>query len=347
MFAEVIVDISHSEADKIFEYSFEDCRIVAGSRVLVPFGGKTIEGIVIKTKDYCDFDEKKVKPIISLLEEIPALTKETLALADFIVKTCYVSRALAFRQFLPVEMRKGRVREQFVKFAELSEDINIDDILASLRKSAVRQRDLILFLQENGKTPLTELNDKFGGAVKALYDKDALKITSEKRLRSPYKDLGGAVRKFALTEKQLRAVNSVENSDKLTTLLFGVTGSGKTEVYLDLIDKTLKKGKTAIMLVPEISLTPQMLKQLRARFGENAAILHSGLSAGERYDEWWRLRTGEAHIAIGARSAVFAPVENVGLIIIDEEHDGSYVSESAPRYNTADIAEFRSRFNNA
>ena len=101
------------------------------------------------------------------------------------------------------------------------------------------------------------------------------------------------------------------------------------------------------MLVPEISLTPQMLKQLRARFGENAAILHSGLSAGERYDEWWRLRTGEAHIAIGARSAVFAPVENVGLIIIDEEHDGSYVSESAPRYNTADIAEFRSRFNNA
>ena len=347
MFAEVIVDISHSEADKIFEYSFEDCRIVAGSRVLVPFGGKTIEGIVIKTKDYCDFDEKKVKPIISLLEETPALTKETLALSDFIVKTCYVSRALAFRQFLPVEMRKGRVREQFVKFAELSEDINIDDILASLRKSAVRQRDLILFLQENGKTPLTELNDKFGGAVKALYDKDALKITSEKRLRSPYKDLGGAVRKFALTEKQIRAVESVENSDKLTTLLFGVTGSGKTEVYLDLIDKTLKKGKTAIMLVPEISLTPQMLKQLRARFGENAAILHSGLSAGERYDEWWRLRTGEAHIAIGARSAVFAPVENVGLIIIDEEHDGSYVSESAPRYNTADIAEFRSRFNNA
>ena len=347
MFAEVIVDISHSEADKIFEYSFEDCRIVAGSRVLVPFGGKTIEGIVIKTKDYCDFDENKVKPIISLLEETPALTKETLALADFIVKTCYVSRALAFRQFLPVEMRKGRVREQFVKFAELSEDINIDDVLASLRKTAVRQRDLILFLQENGKTPLTELNEKFGGAVKALYDKDALKITSEKRLRSPYKDLGGSARKFALTEKQIRAVESVENSDKLTTLLFGVTGSGKTEVYLDLIDKTLKKGKTAIMLVPEISLTPQMLKQLRARFGENAAILHSGLSAGERYDEWWRLRMGEAHIAIGARSAVFAPVENVGLIIIDEEHDGSYVSESAPRYSTADIAEFRSRFNNA
>lgn len=347
MFAEVIVDISHSEADKIFEYSFEDCRIVAGSRVLVPFGGKTIEGIVIKTKNYCDFDEKKVKPIISLLEEIPALTTETLALADFIVKTCYVSRALAFRQFLPVEMRKGRVREQFVKFAELSEDVNADEILASLRKTAQKQRDLILYLQENGKSPITELNSEFGGAVKTLTDKNVLKITSEKRFRSPYKDLESAGKTVALTEKQRLAVESVEKSDKLTTLLFGVTGSGKTEVYLDLIDKTLKRGKTAIMLVPEISLTPQMLKQLRARFGENAAILHSGLSAGERYDEWWRLRTGEAHIAIGARSAIFAPIENVGLIVIDEEHDGSYVSESAPRYNTADIAEFRSRFNNA
>ena len=348
MFAEVIVDISHSEADKIFEYSFEDCRIVAGSRVLVPFGGKTIEGIVIKTKNYCDFDEKKVKPIISLLEEIPALTGETLALSDFIVKTCYVSRALAFRQFLPVEMRKGRVREQFVKFATLAENVNLNEILSSLRKNAVKQRDLILFLQENGKTPLATLNAQFGtSAVTALSDKGALNFISEKRLRSPYKELDGTLKTVTLTDKQLRAVESVENSEKLTTLLFGVTGSGKTEVYLDLIDKTLKRGKTAIMLVPEISLTPQMLGKLRARFGENAAILHSGLSAGERYDEWWRLRTGEARIAIGARSAVFAPVENVGLIIIDEEHDGSYVSESAPRYNTADIAQFRSRFNNA
>ena len=347
MFAEVIVDISHSDADKIFEYSFEDCRIVSGSRVLVPFGGKTIEGIVIGIKDKCDFDEKKVKPITSLLEEIPAMTEETLALSKFVVTKCYVSRALALRLFLPVEMRKGRVRERFVDYAEIADGVNVDDVLATLRKTAQKQRDLLLFLQENGKTPIAELNAEFGSAVRAAYNKNAIKITSEKRLRSPYKGLEGEIKKVVLTEKQRQAVESVENSDKLTTLLFGVTGSGKTEVYLDLIDKTLKKGKTAIMLVPEISLTPQMLKQLRARFGENAAILHSGLSAGERYDEWWRLRTGEAHIAIGARSAVFAPVENLGLIIVDEEHDGSYTSESAPRYNTADIAMFRSRFNGA
>ncbi|MBO4251416.1 MAG: primosomal protein N' [Clostridia bacterium] len=347
MFADVIVDISHSEADKIFEYSYSDCKVLAGSRVLVPFGSKTIEGIVIKTKKQCEFDEKKVKPILSVLEETPALTNETLALSEFIVKTCFVTRALSFRLFLPAEMRKGRVREQFVKYAVLDENINTDELLSSLKKNALKQRDLILFLQENGKTALSYLNENFGSAVKALTEKNALIITSEKRFRSPYKDLGGAANRVVLTDKQQQAIDFIEKSENLTTLLFGVTGSGKTEVYLDLIDKTLKKGKTAIMLVPEISLTPQMLKQLRARFGENAAIMHSGLSAGERYDEWWRLRTGEAKIAIGARSAIFAPVENLGLIVIDEEHDGSYTSESAPRYNTVDVAKFRSHYNGA
>ena len=150
-----------------------------------------------------------------------------------------------------------------------------------------------------------------------------------------------------LTDKQNNAVLSVENTDKTVSLIFGVTGSGKTEVYLSLINKTIQQGKTAIMLVPEIALTPQMLKQLRARFGDYAAILHSGLSAGERFDEWWRLRNGEARIAIGARSAVFAPLENLGLIIIDEEHDGSYTSESSPRYSTISVAEYRAKLNGA
>ena len=347
MFADVIVDISHSEVDKIFEYSFSDCKVLAGSRVLVPFGNKAIEGIVINVKSQCEFDKSKVKTIISVLEDVPALTPETLALSEFVVKTCYVSRALSFRLFLPAEMRKGRVREQFVKYAALDENLNADELLSSLKKNAIKQRDLIMFLQENGKTALSYLNENFGSAVKALTDKNVLIVTSEKRFRSPYKDLSGSAKKVVLTEKQRQAIDFIEKSEKLTTLLFGVTGSGKTEVYLDLIDKTLKEGKTAIMLVPEISLTPQMLKQLRARFGENAAIMHSGLSAGERYDEWWRLRTGEAKIAIGARSAIFAPVENLGLIIIDEEHDGSYTSESAPRYNTVDVAKFRSRYNGA
>ena len=130
-------------------------------------------------------------------------------------------------------------------------------------------------------------------------------------------------------------------------MLYGVTGSGKTEVYMNAIDRMLKQGKTAIMLVPEISLTPQMLRNFRARFSSGVAMLHSGLSQGERYDEWRRLLSGEAKIVVGARSAIFAPLKNVGLIVIDEEHDASYVSESNPRYNTCDIARFRAEYNGA
>ena len=158
MFAEVIVDISHSEADRIFEYSFEDCRIVSGSRVLVPFGKKNIEGIVVKVKESCTFDKNKIRPVFSLLEETPALTRETLALSEFVVKTCFVTRALSLRLFLPAEMRKGKVREQFVKYAELDGSVNVDDVITSLRKTAAKQRDAVLFLQENGKTALSYLN---------------------------------------------------------------------------------------------------------------------------------------------------------------------------------------------
>ena len=348
MFAEVIVDISHADTDKIFEYFFSDSRISVGSRVLVPFGKKNIEGIVIAVKDTCSFDREKIKPIAELLEETPAFTEETLALSTYIVETCYVTRALAFRLFLPAEMRKGRVRDRLVEYAELKKDVDVDDVVSTLKKTAVKQKDALYYLSENGKTALSELNLTFGAsAIRALIAKEIIEITTEKRLRSPYKDVSGEKKTVTLTERQRIATESVAATDKTTTLMFGVTGSGKTEVYLDLIDKTLKAGKTAIMLVPEISLTPQMLKQLRARFGGNAAILHSGLSAGERYDEWWRLRTGEARIAIGARSAIFAPVENLGLIVIDEEHDGSYTSESAPRYNTIEVAKFRAGYNGA
>lgn len=148
-----------------------------------------------------------------------------------------------------------------------------------------------------------------------------------------------------LTYAQRNAIYSVENSDKCVQLIHGVTGSGKTEIYLQIIAREIAKGKSAIFLVPEISLTPQMLAQLRARFKGEAAILHSGLSAGERFDEWWRLRSGEAKIAIGARSAIFAPLENLGAIIIDEEHDASYLSESSPRYDTVEIAKMRAEYN--
>ena len=342
MFADVIVDINNTEVDKVFEYSFSDCKITLGSRVVVPFGKKFIEGIVIGVKDESVFDENKIKPIHSLLEETPALTEETLSLMEYVSKTCYVTRASALRLLLPAEMRKGRVKEQFVRFVSLTEGLDLSSAISSLRKSAVKQKEVINFLFENGKTKSSVLAERFGaGAVNSVVEKNYAVISFEKFLRSPYKNLNAEKRVVELTKRQMGAIDSVNSTDKTVSLIFGVTGSGKTEVYLNLIKNTINSGKTAIMLVPEIALTPQMLKQLRARFGDDAAILHSGLSAGERFDEWWRLRNGEARIAIGARSAIFAPLSNLGLIILDEEHDGSYTSETAPRYSTLSVATFR------
>ncbi len=349
MIASVIVDISHSEVDKVFEYSFtESDGVLKGSRVLVPFGGRVIEGVVIGINNTTSFSLEKIKPVIKVLEKTPALTEETLELMHFITEKCFVSKALALRLFLPSEMRKGRIKEQFITFYKLKDGLNVNSAINSLKKLAKKQKLAIEFLHNNEEITSSKLCELFGRtAINALYEKGFLDKIEKHVTRSPYKTLENNSKGITLTEKQSLAVESVQKTDKQVSLLFGVTGSGKTEVYLELIDRIIKKDKSAIMLVPEIALTPQMLKQLRARFGDKAAILHSGLSAGERFDEWWRLRNGEAKIAIGARSAIFAPLENIGVIIIDEEHDGSYVSESAPRYSTIDVANFRAQYNNA
>ena len=280
MFAEVIVDINNVEVDKVFEYSFSDCKTTLGSRVVVPFGKKMIEGIVIGIKEQSKYDVSKIKPIYSLLEETPALTKETLALMEYITKTCYVTRASALRLFLPSEMRKGKVKEQFTRYVSLLE-IDVQEVILSLRKTAVKQKELLEFLSDGQKYTFTELSERFGNsAVNTIVNKGYAQIIKEKSLRSPYKALPSINNQVTLTEKQTLAVESIKNTDKTVSLVFGVTGSGKTEVYLNLINDVISKGKSAIMLVPEIALTPQMLKQLRARFSNNAAILHSGLSAG-------------------------------------------------------------------
>ncbi|MDE7076052.1 MAG: primosomal protein N', partial [Clostridia bacterium] len=223
--------------------------------------------------------------------------------------------------------------------------IKFTGVEPSLSKSAKKQAEALAELKEKGDCEYVPLTKSYGsGAVNALVEKGAAEIYKIKRNRTPAYAEGDASVKV-LTPDQRGAVEYIENSPLRVNLIHGVTGSGKTEIYLNIIADKLKEGKSAIFLVPEISLTPQMLAQLRARFGGQAAILHSGLSAGERFDEWWRLRSGEAKIAIGARSAIFAPLENIGAIIIDEEHDSSYRSETAPRYSTVDIARLRAEYN--
>ena len=338
MTAEVIVDIAHSEVDKIFEYRAID-GVFAGSRVKVPFGCRVVDGFVMRLKEGSDFDSSKLKSILSAVDDVPALNAECLKLVDDVSARYHCPKALVLRLFLPGEMRKGTVRELYKNVAVFAKDVQVSP-------RAKAQAAALGYMKEALRADYTDLCAKFGrGAVSELVKKGALSLEKERVARTPYAAIAAESPEHALTEAQKRAVESICASDKTVQLLHGVTGSGKTEIYLTLIAKTHKEGKSAIFLVPEIALTPQMFKQLRARFGESAAILHSGLSAGEKFDEWWRLRTGEAKIAIGARSAVFAPVENVGVIVMDEEHDQSYVSESSPRYRTDEIARLRAEHN--
>ena len=339
MFAQVIVDIAHSQVDKIFEYSCPD-NVKVGSRVKVPFGGRIIDGFVIGISDMCSVSPEKIKPVYSVFDELPALVPECFSLMERISSRFRVPKAASLRLFVPSEMRQGKVREAYKNY------VHLKDGGIALPKSAKKQAEIIEFFNTVSEFELSALAEKFGrGAVNSLVQKGALTIEKRRITRSPFPEMERDELPKTLTPAQQSAIQSIENSDKCVQLIHGVTGSGKTEIYLQIIAREIAKGKTAIFLVPEISLTPQMLSQLRARFKGEAAILHSGLSAGERFDEWWRLRSGEAKIAIGARSAIFAPLENIGAIIIDEEHDSSYVSESAPRYSTAEIARWRAEYN--
>ena len=346
MIAKVIVDVAHSEVDRVFDYISID-GVNEGDRVLVPFGRQTIEGFVVGFSSASDLPYEKLKAIVKRLDDFSALSEETLKLAEFLRDTYHVPFALALRQFIPSELRGGKVKEKTVLIVTLL-DIPIEEMISSLKKSATAQIGIIETLAKTKRTGYTELSEKFGSsAIRTLEKRGFLTVTEEKSGRTPYTSLENSAKDVKLTPEQARAVYGIENTDKRTSLLFGVTGSGKTEVYLKLISDTLKKGKTAIMLVPEISLTPQMLRQLRARFQGEVSILHSKLSAGEKFDEWLRLKRGEAKIAIGARSAIFAPLDNLGLIVIDEEHDGSYEAENSPRYKTIEVAEERARLSGA
>lgn len=346
MIAEVIIDVNAFELDRIFDYvTIDGAR--EGSRVIVPFANRKTEGFIIALKEKSDVPAEKLKKIIRVVEEIPALTEECLSLAKYVADKYHTSMALSLRLFLPSEMRKGKVRHKTVAFLSVADGIDGEKVLDGFKASAQNQKAAFLFVLKNGRVKRSEAAAEFSqSSVSALIKKGFLTVKEERVTRLPYKEAEVSDKTVELTEEQKSVINSIENSTK-PTLIFGVTGSGKTEVYMRLIKSTVEKGKTAIMLVPEIALTPQTLSRLRGRFGSMCAILHSGLSAGEKFDEWWRLRSGEAKIAIGARSAIFAPIADIGLIIIDEEHEQSYESESAPRYETDKIALRRAEYNGA
>ena len=343
MFAEVIVDISASAVDKIYDYDITGFDVEEGMRVLVPFGKFNTECFIIRIKESTTYDIKKVKKIIAPIDDFAVITKEMIALMHKMCAYYHLKYIDVLRLFIPSEMRTGKVKSLSKKVVYFTG--NKEEIKQKLRKNAKNQLELLDFLENNKKYYKTDLSNKFTLiAVNKLIELGCLLESKEDYLRKPDYNIIES-KKVKHTELQERAINEILSKRDRTHLLFGVTGSGKTEVYMSVIESIIAEGKTAIMLVPEISLTPQVLANFKARFGEEVAILHSGLSTGERFDEWKRIRLGEAKIVVGARSAIFAPLQNVGIIIIDEEHEQSYNSESNPRYFTKDIAEFRKNYN--
>ncbi len=346
MIAEVIVDISNSEVDKVFDYTISDSpEIRAGFRVLVPFGKTMVEGYVIALKEKSDYPS--VKPIVKALDGYQVISDEMLALMSYMRERYHLRMVDILRLFIPSQMRGGRVKELTVSYAQIASEYEEKDIATFIKKSAHAQLDLFEHLLEVKRESVTQLNKNFSAAaLRNLVARGIVVLCEEEEMRTPYKAVEGEkIKEVTLTSSQQEVVDTVCVGEKKTYLLHGVTGSGKTEVYMRCISNALKEGKSAIMLVPEISLTPQVLRSFRSRFGEEVALLHSGLSAGERFDEWRRLLTGKAKVAIGARSAIFAPLSDLGLIIIDEEHDGSYVSETNPRYITHEVARKRAELN--
>ena len=341
MIYSVIVDVSASEVDRIFHYKGENYSV--GSRVLVNFANRIVEGFIVGQQETTDYPSEKIKEIIRPLDDFTAVSQNLLQLGEYMRKQYNLRWVDVLRLFIPAQMRGGRVKSLSKKFAQLS--VPSSEVLPQLKQNAVKQRQLAEYLQKEGTTACEKLNAMFGNAaLNALCKKGFVSVFEMSVNRTPYRNLPlqTAAAKI-LTDAQQKVVDTLLQDGSGKYLLHGVTGSGKTEVYLTVIDAIVRQGKTAIMLVPEISLTPNMLRQLRERFGNAVALLHSGLSAGERYDEWLRLKKGDAQIAIGARSAVFAPLDNIGAIIVDEEHDASYVSDFNPRYDAIQVASFRAQ----
>lgn len=338
MILEVIVNISTNDVDRTFDYIGDDVPI--GSRVVVEFGKKRLIGFVIGKKDKSEFsDLKKAQYLDS------PVSPEQLGLMNFMRKTYNLRYIDVLRLFVPQQLREEKDPEYTRKFLTIDDSKSLEELKEIVGKRAEKQQQALDYIASNGGQFLSFLNAKFGvSAINGLRDKNVVVQSDVHERSTPLKTLKKTQKHVVLTKKQESAVDAF-CTGKGTYLLHGVTGSGKTEVYECVIERMIAMGKTAIMLVPEISLTPQMLGLFRARFGDDVAILHSGLNASERYDEWKRLKTGQAHIAIGARSAIFAPLENIGVIIVDEEHDTSYLSESNPRYDTKTVAEFRAKAN--
>ena len=345
MYAKVIIEYGNKAVDKEFTYIITDNikdKIKIGARVLVPFNNRFIEGFVTDIVDSYS-DEYELKEIKELIDIEPIINEEMFYIADKICKKTLCSKISAYQVMLPKALKANHNTSISIKnnrYLVFNKDIKeIDDYIKKCKYQG--QVTILNEIKKNNKLLINELSS----SIKTLIKKELVKISYEEISRYNIESTG-RYKIVKLNEEQQKVVEEVELNKFNTYLLYGVTGSGYSEVYMEIISKVLLQGKTAIMLVPEISLTPQIVDRFVTRFGSQVAILHSGLSDSERYDEYRKILKGNVKIVVGARSAIFAPFKNLGVIIIDEEHTSTYKQENHPRYHARDVAIMRGEYNN-
>ena len=346
MYAEILTQYEVKSLDRTFTYevpsNLQDI-IQVGMKVSIPFARKDINGFVISlsnNKPDCNYEIKQIKDIIN--KDIK-LNKELMELGKFIQDKTLCTLMTAYQTMLPRALKIANKKDSYDKYqtyVELNQDIDTIDRYIETHPRSKKQIEILDILRD-GRAIKGEVNSS---SLKTLIKLGLVKEEKESVYR--INRIVERDRELLLTDEQLDAYSKVELDSNNTYLLHGVTGSGKTEVYMHLAKNVIDQGKSVIMLVPEISLTTQIVNRFYQRFGNDVAIYHSNLSDGEKYDEYKKILNGDAHIVVGARSAIFAPVDNLGLIIIDEEHSNTYKQSNNPRYHAIDIAKKRCEYHN-
>ena len=345
MIAKVLVEINNINVDKTFDYivPFKYIeKIKIGMRVKVPFASRELEGFVLDLVNSTD-DNYELKEIISIVDEEPILNNELLHLGQFMSKKYFSTLISCYQTMLPKALKaqnKTTINKKKIKYVELCSNF--------FPKLKPNQEKIVEYLRINGKVKKEEVNKISVSGVNTLIKNGIIIESLIEEYRLVTKDINKEKETFKLTVEQQEAKNKILSQTQSSVfLLHGVTGSGKTVVYMEIVEEMLNRGKDSIFLVPEISLTPQMVYHFKSRFGDEVAVLHSRLSEGEKYDEYRKIVEGKVHIVVGARSAVFAPFKNLGAIIIDEEHTTSYKQDNNPKYSAIEIAIERAKNNNA
>lgn len=349
MYADIIVDITHEKLDKIFQYRIPkemEGRLQTGMEVLIPFGraNRETKGYVIGFSEKCNYDPEKIKEITQIIQNHIAIEAKLVALAAWMKEHYGGTMIQALKTVLPIKQQEKQKEQRSIRLL-LDRREAKERLSYFLSKNQTARARVVAALLDRPILPYEYVTRQLkvtAAVLRAMEEQRILQIEAEVVYRNPVTAKRTKQQSFCYTEAQQAAIHTFceeyRRGKRGTYLVYGVTGSGKTEVYMEMIEHVIAEGKQAIVLIPEIALTYQTVMRFYQRFGDRVSIINSRLSKGERYDQMIRAKRGEINVMIGPRSALFTPFERLGLIIIDEEHEGTYKSEQTPRYHARETA---------